>query len=361
MAKKMNGLFRDLIVHPGQSLQDYLQENSITQRDFSVRVGVSAKHISTIVNGKADITSELARKFEIATGIPAAFWINLQANYDLQLAEYEARQAVTDDEIAIARKLEKIYKYTVEQGLLPPYLKAEALVLALHKFLAVNSLMAVPNLGMNSLFRASARGADPYILTTWLKVCEALAAREDVSSQLDVERLTKSIPIIKELMFEKDPNQMQRELKKVFAECGIRFCIVKHFTGAPVQGFIHLNSDGTLTLCLTLRQKFADVFWFTLFHEIGHIVLGHATNRFIDVKDENSPSEQIADDFAADCLIDSDRFEAFAMRFSFPIEDIKLFAKEESVLPSIVIGRLCHKGLMQWKDVSHWRDHFDWE
>ena len=67
-------------------------------------------------------------------------------------------------------------------------------------------------------------------------------------------------------------NKMVDELKKIFSECGIGFEVVQHFAGAPVQGFIQ-KKDGKIILCLTIRQAFTDIFWFTLFLLLGHFII----------------------------------------------------------------------------------------
>ncbi|MBS4007860.1 MAG: hypothetical protein KGZ45_05480 [Clostridium sp.] len=64
-----------------------------------------------------------------------------------------------------------------------------------------------------------------------------------------------------------------------------------------VQGVIKKNNDGSLNLIMTLRRKFADVFWFTLFHEIGHIINGDIEDRLIDYEDIKNELEDRADEF----------------------------------------------------------------
>ena len=54
----------------------------------------------------------------------------------------------------------------------------------------------------------------------------------------------------------------------------IDFSVMKNFRGAPVQGYIFRRSDGVYQMVLTIRGAFADIFWFSLFHELGHIVNG---------------------------------------------------------------------------------------
>lgn len=93
-------------------------------------------------------------------------------------------------------------------------------------------------------------------------------------------------------MFEVDPNIMVSNLKNIFAECGIAFDVVYHFCGTPVQDFIKQIDSGKVILCVKIRGKGADKFWFSLFHEIGHLLNGDLNTRFVDfdtVKNEIVP------------------------------------------------------------------------
>lgn len=109
-------------------------------------------------------------------------------------------------------------------------------------------------------------------------------------------------------------NTMQEQLKEIFDECCIAFCMVKHFRGAPVQGFIKRTECGQLILCMTIRQKRTDIFWFTLFHEIAYVLNGDADKRFVDFSSVKTEIEARADDFARDTLLDKNAYKKFFER-----------------------------------------------
>ena len=140
-------------------------------------------------------------------------------------------------------------------------------------------------------------------------------------------------------MFEKNPNNMINNLKEVFNNCGITFELVKHFTGATVQGFIK-KKEKRIILCMTIRQSYADIFWFTLFHEIGHILNGDIEYNKIDYYIENETKENEADVFAKNILIDEKKYKKFIYNGDFSRKKIIEFAKEQKVQPFIIVGRL---------------------
>ena len=89
MVKEQNsiGLSRDLIIHPGETLAEVLEDREMTQRELAVRTGMTEKHISTVIHGQKGISAAFARKLEYALGIETSFWMSLQANYDRELLE----------------------------------------------------------------------------------------------------------------------------------------------------------------------------------------------------------------------------------------------------------------------------------
>jgi addiction module HigA family antidote len=74
-------------IHPGEFLKEILDELDISQAEFARAIGLSAMRISHVVKGKRPVTAELALLFGKAFGQTPQYWINLQAAYDLKIAE----------------------------------------------------------------------------------------------------------------------------------------------------------------------------------------------------------------------------------------------------------------------------------
>ena len=74
-------------VHPGEFLKESLDELRISQAEFARTIGLSAMRISLVVKGKRPVTAEMALLFGKAFGQTPQYWINLQAAYDLKMAE----------------------------------------------------------------------------------------------------------------------------------------------------------------------------------------------------------------------------------------------------------------------------------
>lgn len=353
MVKNMSGLSRELIIHPGETLKEVLEEREMSQRELAMRTDVTETHVSNVVNCQKAISVAFAKKLEYALGVDAGFWINLQANYDKELADFREVNAISSEELEILKRLRNIVKHLQQIGVIDQEAHESMLVIQLRKLLNVSSLKRIPEvLQATGAYRlATASNVEPYVLFTWLRMCDLLTDYQQIGQELDTDELKKKLPLLKELMFE-DVARIQPRLKAYFAECGIKFLLAKHFRGAPIQGVIKKNSDGTLSLIMTIRRKFADVFWFTLFHEVGHIINGDIEDKLIDYEFTESEAEDKANEFAANTLIDSEKYEQFVKRGDYSLRCIKQFCAEQNIPPYILIGRLQKDRLLKYHEYS---------
>lgn len=349
----MNGLSREMIIHPGETLKEVLEDRGMTQLELSIRTGVTSKHISTILSGEKNISVSFAKKLEYALNIDAEFWMKLQTAYDKELIEFDEINSITEKELSIAKQLKSVFDFLVNKALIPSCTLAEQKVLELRKFLNISNLTSIPSLVSSGAFRAQTSViVDEYTLYAWQRVCEVITSDIEAESfdfQKQKENIISILPQIKKLMFKKQ-EEFVLELKNLFAKNGIAFAIAPCFKGAPVQGFIkHTNDEKTL-LCMTFRQKRADIFWFSLFHELGHLINGDGKKKFIDFESVESEQEKKADSFAQNQLINKKDYDKFLKERDFSLEKITVFAKEQNVLPCIVIGRLQTDKYLNWSD-----------
>ena len=82
------------VVHPGEILKDELKELAITATEFARQIDVPANRVSQILSGKRSITGDTALRFGHWFGTDPQFWLNLQGQYDLALADRETGNAI---------------------------------------------------------------------------------------------------------------------------------------------------------------------------------------------------------------------------------------------------------------------------
>ena len=360
MVKKKNsiGLSRDFIIHPGETLSEVIEDRGMSQRELAVRTGVTEKHISTVIHGQKGISPSFAKKLEYALGIEISFWMNLQSNYERELLEYEELNSISDKEMAVLKNLKEVTELWTAYGWLDKEADPVERVLNYRLFFGISNLLDTPKINYTGLNHVSGNKAnvDPYVLYAWQKMCEFLTRDIDITDNADLKKLQKMIPDIKKTMFLRS-NQIQKRLTEIFSKCGIAFRIVPGFSRAPVRGFIKKKQDGSMLLCITLKQKYADIFWATLFQEISHLMNNNTKSEFVDYAVIEDNTDFKVDYSAGNLLIDSMEYQAFVDSGRYKrYSDIKKFADSQSVRDYIVEGRLINEKIIPMKA----RPKYEW-
>ncbi|MGN0344501.1 MAG: HigA family addiction module antitoxin [Lachnospiraceae bacterium] len=361
MATKRTGISYDLLIHPGETIADILVERGITQAELAASTGVTPAYVSNIIAGKKDISAKFAFALEYALGVPKSFWLNLQANYDAELLELNENQTITDEERVARNELRDVVKYLRKIGKMPLKESVDASVLSLRKALQIRDISALKEMIPQGAFRMSTKSAvNSYVLGAWIRLCQIVGERRTVKGKFVPETVNDLVKELKNVMVNPEAS-VQAELQNIMGQHGIDFAVVQNFKGAPVQGYISRKQDGAYQMCVTICGSYADIFWFSVFHEIGHIVNGDIskTIKFIDDGSDDE-REKAADLFASNCLMQESAYDEFLKQGDFGIEAIKLFAKQQNVMPYIVIGRLQKEKYLDYKCYSDYKIRYKW-
>ena len=87
-------------------------------------------------------------------------------------------------------------------------------------------------------------------------------------------------------------------------------------------------------------DRISDRIWFTIFHELGHVIKNHKRHFVVSLDNDESTEEKEADLFARNTLIDPKHLQAFVSKGAFDLDSICHFAEQEGVSKVIIIGRL---------------------
>jgi len=360
MAVKKTGISHDLIIHPGETISDVLEERGISQAELASRTGVSAAYMSNVIAGKKDISAKLAMGLEYALGVPKSFWLNLQSNYEAELMEANEEQTISDEERSVREDLKEVVKHLRKEGVMPQKETNDASILSLRKALQISDISNLNEMIPTGQFRIANASINQNVVGAWVRLCQIAADDNEVSIQFAAERVDQLISELKQFML-RDSENFQEDLKRIMGRYGIDFSIVKNFRGAPVQGYIYQKKDMTYQMALTIRRSYADIFWFTLFHELGHIVNGDVVKatKFIDF-DDNGEKEKAADLFASNKLLEPDSYSRFVNRDDFTIGAIMDYADSQNVMPYIVIGRLQKEKKIPYNWYSDYKTRYKW-
>ena len=96
------------LMPPGERLLSEITKRGMKQSELAVRTGMTAKHISTVINGTKEISMTFARKLDIALGVDSGTWAKYQADYDNYMSEMEEKNGITEEETAIYKRLKAL-------------------------------------------------------------------------------------------------------------------------------------------------------------------------------------------------------------------------------------------------------------
>jgi len=338
----------DYAVAPGRTLQETIDALGIDQRELASRAGLSAKHINQIIKGIAPLTQDTAIRLERVTGVPARIWNNLEAQYREQMARLEARERLERD-LAWLKEIptaELISREAIQDKSDPPSLLEEVL-----RFFGVATVDAwrqgweTPQFAFRkSLSFKGKAGA----MATWLRLCE-IAAQQVECEQFDKTKFRAELQAIRSLTVE-GPDVFVPQMLKRCAGAGVAVALVPEIKRAPVSGAAKWLTPEKALIGLNLRGKCNDRFWFTFFHEAGHILHDSKKETFIDVEYEDDPREKRANHFAANLLIPPS-FQALlpALR---SYADVRAFANSIGIASGIVVGRLQREGIIPYSHLN---------
>jgi len=365
MIKEAKLLYQpDEVSAPGTTLLDLLEERGMTQVELAERTGRPLKTINEIIKGKAIITSETAIQFERVLGASAEFWSQREANYRAYLArQKELEQLATHKEWLRRFPIKEMKK----RGWLTCTDSITEQMIAILNFFGV----AAPEqweygwTKRKLAFRKAMNlKSDVEAISVWLRQGE-IEGEKIVCKPFNKEKLLISLKEMRQLTLEKNPHVFIPLLTTICAECGIAMVFVQPFPRVPVYGAsCWLNPEKAL-IQLSLRGKTADILWFTIFHEIAHVVKHSKKEFFIEIDNKSitkSTEELEADYFSTEVLIPSSRLTNWLnnnKKLTLPI--ILNFAKELGIAPGILVGRLQHINRIRYDNFNQLKFRYKWQ
>jgi len=193
-------------------------------------------------------------------------------------------------------------------------------------------------------FRRHRQEVNPHDIAVWLR----LGQRSAESCQLapfNERRLRQVLDDCKALTTQ-TPAEFWQPLVNMFAACGVLLVWIPPITGIALSGATYVHADKRV-IQLSGRDQTNDRFWFTLFHEIGHILLHGVKPLFAEWDDADThtakDSEREANNFAATHLIPPALLAPLLTKSRLSTADIVQMAQRAQVHPGIVAGRIQHE------------------
>jgi addiction module HigA family antidote len=372
MANKHRPFRPDWVTHPGEHLEELLTVYDITQAELAERTGISRKTINAIIRGDMLLSSETAVLLEPVLGRSARTWMNLDAHYRERQAQILQEQRIRAAEGSIkAFPLPALKK----RGIVPKTNDIVEIGSALLTFFAISSFDAWQTIWKPSALRVAYRQRrhetkTPEIVSIWLREGQRIVEAHPIPHAFDETKLREILPRLRAIsrLPSTDSWVLVREL---CAEAGVTIIRVAPYAKLGVYAASYRFRGHTI-IQLSGHQRTIDQVWFSLFHEIGHLLLHGVKEIFLDDGDPGASEpdetetldkqEVEADAFARRQLIPDGAFRQFIResRGIYTATSVDAFAEEQEVHAGIVVGRLQHENYIKYSVLRDLQEPYGW-
>jgi HTH-type transcriptional regulator/antitoxin HigA len=328
---------------PGDFIRDELVAREWTQADLARVLDRPLPTINRILQGKHGLLPEMAIALGVAFGTGPEVWMEREAAYRLSLADF--------DDGAVRRR-SRLY------NLVPVNELQKRLWISQTDDMdkvedEVKSFLEIPTLDDEPMALGPMRKTDAMaplspIQRAWCYRVRHLA-KLIKAAPYDTSRIDDCRRGLRKLM---GYPQDAAKLPDFLASYGIRFVVVEPLSGSKVDGVALWLDSSSPVIGVSVRYDRIDAFWFTVCHELSHVIHRDEASFDSDADDGQgiamtvkSPTERRADKESAETLIDPNEMQSFIRRVGpmYSKQSIIQFAHRIKVHPGIIVGQLHHR------------------
>lgn len=345
---------------PAVTLCDSMVRKGLSLEQLCERIGLSVDELTALLKDERYIDEFLASRIAQNLGGSASFWMSRQSLYldSLSSRSQQSLKSFLSDAVPL--------RDMVSFGWLAPFRREDSDLDAACRFFGLTHkdefLDRYEVMFSGIAFRRS-QSFDVELgsLAAWIRAAE-LSVRDQEFGAFKKEGLLSVLPEVRELSREADPQKFIPSLKKFGALAGLAIVVLRAPRGCPVSGAAWFSEEGLPIIALSSRHLTDDHFWFSFFHELGHIVLHANEDRaYIDMDSSVSGSaEEEANNFAANWLVPSEHVEAMR-ELSVNKFEVARFARNVGVSPGVVVGQMQHAGIIRRNQLNGLKRRFKWD
>jgi HTH-type transcriptional regulator/antitoxin HigA len=346
---------------PGETISQVLDEKNISIANFGKAIGLSIRATKDLIKGNLSITTDIAKELQMSIGSTKSFWLKREVEYQedknrkSQFLE-ERKDWVSKFPYSDMSKfgwLKEARKFEEKERELFDYFDVKGLNEWYQKFGGLISEVS---------FRTSRSfDSQPESVICWLFQAELLS-RKNTCSPWNKSLLREQLDSLRSLSRNYDPKVFIPEIEQILKKSGVTLSIIPTPQRCRASGATFFNDSGRPVIVLSFRYLSDDHFWFSLFHEIGHLLLHCKEKLFVELKnDENKDGEEReANEFSGKILIPKEFQEEFGNLSAARWRNIIRFAKKIGVSPGIVVGQLQHKKILNHNQLNKFKTRYKW-
>ncbi|MBX3565595.1 MAG: ImmA/IrrE family metallo-endopeptidase [Sphingomonas sp.] len=314
-----------------------------------------------LLDGSLDLDEHHASTLSASLGGTTAFWLKRQADYREMLERALYRAMADHDESAAWLTLH--VPGPKPRGRLNEERRRDEVRRRL-AFYNVGTMSAwqarYGRICSETLFRTTdAFTSDDGAVLMWLRNGELGADVVD-TRPWSPGNLHDRLKAIRALSKIRHPELFLPKLRALCAEAGVAVVTKRAPDGCRASGASRMVAPDKAMVLLSFRGLSDDKFWFTLFHELAHLIL-HGARTFLDVDmGDDNDSEREANEFAARLIVPEHREGDFA-RLSPTKDDVIRFSVAGDVAPGLTVGQMQHRRMIHHKQLDFLKRRWKWE
>jgi plasmid maintenance system antidote protein VapI len=339
---------------PGDSITPLLTERGLTLEDLADHTELSDPDARRLLAGELTVSPQLADALHRLLGGAPEFWLNRFSQYT------ESLHWVRADQLAQALPVPQLIEFGWLQHA-PDWVTTAQHVLQYFDVADADEWRQRWGSTLTAAhYRASASfEQDELAVAAWLRQIELRAAEQPIVHTYDAAAFRSALDRIRALTRDHDPQRFIPRLQALTSAAGVCVVVERAPQGCTLSGAA-FRAAGRPTIGLTARHLNDEHFWFTFFHEAGHVLDGLEETPVLDDLDEvvTSGDEQQANDFARDLILQGNLPVSLAHRSA---RQVLQQASRLGIAPGLLVGQLQHAGVTSPANLNGVKRWYRWE
>lgn len=350
---------------PGDCIEDEKNKRGLdlNQEAMADILGISLKHYNEIINNKRHLSFEICLLLGKVFNTSPDYWANIDLRYRLHNTSVSARELETEIKTRLYKvvPVHELYKKNwLKQSDNFENVKNQIAKLwglkefDIDKIEKDSTLVLKTRISENNLEKLN-----KFSLLVWHKKANQIAETVRVNKfdrdklntlSSEIRNYTSSIKTVKDFI-------------KKLNQCGVKFIFLPHLQNTYLDGAVFFQGENPV-IAYTSRFNRLDNFWWTVSHELGHILLNHLSKKNLVIIDNNlenhneiNKEERDADNFAGELLIKDKIIKYFKSLGSYITEErVNNFSEDNNLHPSITVGILAYNGMISYVNKNRFNE-----
>lgn len=338
---------------PGITVAEVMKHKGMTVGELASNLNISARKCAELLEGELVLDQTLANSLSSVLGFNEKFWLNREKIYRLRRNEIEEQWVSSFPEKDMKAR-------GILRGQKKEYLKDLLRFFGVKNILEWNEKFGLEFKKL-AFRKSQTYESDLYSVMSWVREAEIQVDNIKVG-QWSAELLESKLNDFKKLTRERKLELFLPKLVDLCASCGVRLAIVKGYGKNSASGVTRFYKNHPLII-LSFRFFADDHFWFTFFHEVGHLVLHEYTKLRVESWNitQSEENEELEANHFAEAVLINDHVKKQLPFTKKTTRAIINLANEAGVSPGIIVGQMQHKGIISYSSYNSYKRRYKWE